>query len=50
MLRVVVESAKGLPKKTLGVPDPITTVIFRGRSLFSVHVKQFGCVLVFSKK
>ncbi|XP_026034707.1 myoferlin-like isoform X2 [Astatotilapia calliptera] len=29
MLRVVVESAKGLPKKTLGVPDPITTVIFR---------------------
>uniref|UniRef100_A0A669BT50 Myoferlin n=1 Tax=Oreochromis niloticus TaxID=8128 RepID=A0A669BT50_ORENI len=29
MLRVVVESAKGLPKKTLGAPDPITTVIFR---------------------
>uniref|UniRef100_A0A3P8PUD8 C2 domain-containing protein n=1 Tax=Astatotilapia calliptera TaxID=8154 RepID=A0A3P8PUD8_ASTCA len=37
MLRVVVESAKGLPKKTLGVPDPITTVIFRGRSLFSTR-------------
>ncbi|XP_031595497.1 myoferlin-like isoform X2 [Oreochromis aureus] len=29
MLRVVVESAKGLPKKTLRAPDPITTVIFR---------------------
>ncbi|XP_030610233.1 myoferlin-like isoform X2 [Archocentrus centrarchus] len=29
MLRVAVESAKGLPKRTLGSPDPITTVIFR---------------------
>ncbi|XP_034414037.1 myoferlin-like isoform X4 [Cyclopterus lumpus] len=28
MLRVVVESAKGLPKKKLGNPDPITSVIF----------------------
>lgn len=31
MLRVVVESAKGLPKKKLGNPDPITSVIFRGK-------------------
>ncbi|KAA0718022.1 Myoferlin Fer-1-like protein 3 [Triplophysa tibetana] len=30
MLRVVVESAKGIPKKTLGLPDPIATVIFKG--------------------
>ncbi|KAM7381891.1 hypothetical protein PAMA_012647 [Pampus argenteus] len=29
MLRVVVESAKGLPKKKVGSPDPITTVIFK---------------------
>ncbi|TMS22003.1 Myoferlin [Larimichthys crocea] len=30
MLRVVVESAKGLPKKKVGSPDPITSVIFKG--------------------
>ncbi|KAM9424835.1 myoferlin-like isoform 2-T2 [Pholidichthys leucotaenia] len=29
MLRIVVESAKGLPKKKLGDPDPITSVIFK---------------------
>ncbi|XP_054622805.1 myoferlin-like isoform X2 [Dunckerocampus dactyliophorus] len=29
MLRVVVESATGLPKKKVGSPDPITTVLFR---------------------
>ncbi|XP_075890689.1 myoferlin-like isoform X2 [Nelusetta ayraudi] len=29
MLRVVVESAKGLPKKRVGSPDPITTIKFR---------------------
>ncbi|XP_035468770.2 myoferlin-like isoform X3 [Scophthalmus maximus] len=29
MLRVVVDSAKGLPKKKLGSPDPITSVIFK---------------------
>ncbi|XP_072559922.1 myoferlin isoform X3 [Paramormyrops kingsleyae] len=29
MLRVIVESAKGLPKKKLGNPDPITTIVFR---------------------
>lgn len=33
MLRVVVESAKGLPKKKVGNPDPITSVIFKGKSL-----------------
>uniref|UniRef100_A0A673FUY3 Myoferlin-like n=1 Tax=Sinocyclocheilus rhinocerous TaxID=307959 RepID=A0A673FUY3_9TELE len=30
MLKVVVESAKGIPKKTLGIPDPIAAVIFKG--------------------
>ncbi|XP_073688565.1 netrin receptor UNC5B-b-like [Garra rufa] len=30
MLKVVVESAKGIPKKTLGSPDPITAIIFKG--------------------
>ncbi|XP_053721165.1 myoferlin-like isoform X2 [Synchiropus splendidus] len=29
MLRVVVESAKGLPKKKIGSPDPIVSVIFK---------------------
>ncbi|XP_029933511.1 myoferlin-like isoform X2 [Myripristis murdjan] len=29
MLRVVVESAKNLPKKRVGSPDPITSVIFK---------------------
>lgn len=29
MLRVAVESAKGLPKKKVGTPDPIVYVIFR---------------------
>ncbi|CAL8381790.1 unnamed protein product [Gadus morhua 'NCC'] len=29
MLRVVVESAKALPKKTLGSPDPIVSVTFK---------------------
>ncbi|XP_058241621.1 myoferlin isoform X2 [Hemibagrus wyckioides] len=30
MLKVVVESAKAIPKKTLGIPDPIAGVIFKG--------------------
>ncbi|KAM9809263.1 myoferlin isoform 1-T1 [Syngnathus typhle] len=30
MLRVIVESACGIPKKKLGNPDPIVSVIFRG--------------------
>lgn len=34
MLRVVVESAKGLPKKKVGSPDPITSVIFKGKPHF----------------
>uniref|UniRef100_A0AAQ5XG21 C2 domain-containing protein n=1 Tax=Amphiprion ocellaris TaxID=80972 RepID=A0AAQ5XG21_AMPOC len=40
MLRVVVESAKGLPKKKVGTPDPITSVIFKGKSpeKFRFHV------------
>lgn len=35
MLRVVVESAKSLPKKKVGSPDPVTTVIFKGKSHFN---------------
>lgn len=36
MLKVVVECAKAIPKKTLGNPDPITAVLFKGEfdSLF----------------
>ncbi|KAK7901768.1 hypothetical protein WMY93_018537 [Mugilogobius chulae] len=30
MLRVTVESANGIPKKKLGIPDPIVGVLFRG--------------------
>ncbi|XP_019715398.1 myoferlin isoform X2 [Hippocampus comes] len=30
MLRVIVESACGIPKKKLGNPDPIVSVVFRG--------------------
>ncbi|XP_017319937.1 myoferlin isoform X1 [Ictalurus punctatus] len=30
MLKVVVECAKAIPKKTLGNPDPITAVLFKG--------------------
>ncbi|XP_020486571.2 myoferlin [Labrus bergylta] len=30
MLRVIVESACGIPKKILGNPDPIAAVVFRG--------------------
>lgn len=38
MLKVVVESAKGIPKKTLGIPDPIAAIIFKGKSgCFSSH-------------
>ncbi|TSK14575.1 Myoferlin [Bagarius yarrelli] len=32
MLRVVVESASGLPKKKLGSPDPIASVVFKGET------------------
>ncbi|KAM6997545.1 myoferlin [Tautogolabrus adspersus] len=30
MLRVIVETASGIPKKKLGNPDPIAAVVFRG--------------------
>ncbi|XP_055083337.1 LOW QUALITY PROTEIN: myoferlin [Periophthalmus magnuspinnatus] len=30
MLRVTVESANGIPKRKLGIPDPIVGVLFRG--------------------
>ncbi|KAJ8264359.1 hypothetical protein GJAV_G00148240 [Gymnothorax javanicus] len=30
MLRIVVESAKDLPKKKIGNPDPITSILFKG--------------------
>lgn len=42
MLRVVVESAKGLPKKKLGSPDPITSVIFKGKCIFFPLKNQLG--------
>lgn len=54
MLRVVVESAKGLPKKKLGLPDPVASVIFKGESFTTnandhpvkhlVFEKQVKCV------
>ncbi|MEQ2278309.1 hypothetical protein XENORESO_015987, partial [Xenotaenia resolanae] len=30
MLRVIVESASGIPKKKIGNPDPIATILFGG--------------------
>uniref|UniRef100_A0A8D0ALZ8 Myoferlin n=1 Tax=Sander lucioperca TaxID=283035 RepID=A0A8D0ALZ8_SANLU len=30
MLRIIVESASGIPKKKIGNPDPIVAVVFRG--------------------
>ncbi|XP_068577997.1 myoferlin [Cebidichthys violaceus] len=30
MLRVIVESASGIPKKKIGNPDPIAAIVFRG--------------------
>ncbi|XP_076856143.1 myoferlin isoform X1 [Brachyhypopomus gauderio] len=32
MLRVVVESAANIPKKKLGNPDPITSIVFKGET------------------
>lgn len=43
MLRVIVESASGIPKKKLGNPDPITTIVFRGE-------KYYWLLLYFSWK
>lgn len=40
MLRVVVESASGLPKKKLGSPDPITSVVFKGKLLRDQRVQD----------
>lgn len=34
MLRVIVESASGIPKKTFGNPDPIAAVVFRGETVY----------------
>lgn len=36
MLRVAVESAAGLPKKKLGSPDPVASVVFKGKNFSSV--------------
>ena len=30
MLRVIVESASSIPKRSFGVPDPIARVLFKG--------------------
>ncbi|KAG7256743.1 hypothetical protein CRUP_007370 [Coryphaenoides rupestris] len=38
MLRVVVESAKSLPKKTVGSPDPVVSVIFKAGLLKMLRV------------
>lgn len=41
MLRVIVECAKGIPKKKLGNPDPITTVVFRGKKFVELFYFLF---------
>lgn len=33
MLRIIVESASGIPKKKIGNPDPIVAVVFRGETV-----------------
>ncbi|KAG5267056.1 hypothetical protein AALO_G00239370 [Alosa alosa] len=38
MLRVKIESAKGIPKKTLGNPDPFVTVIFCDEKKKTKHI------------
>lgn len=35
MLRVIVESATNIPKTKFGKPDPIVSVIFKGKATFS---------------
>lgn len=35
MLRVIVESASNIPKTKFGKPDPIVSVIFKGKEEFS---------------
>lgn len=35
MLRVIVESATNIPKTKFGKPDPIVSVIFKGKARFS---------------
>lgn len=35
MLRVIVESAINIPKTKFGKPDPIVSVIFKGKTMFS---------------
>lgn len=50
MLRVVVESASGIPKKKLGNPDPFAALVFRGEEccgfvcLFIMFPKRNVCV------
>uniref|UniRef100_A0A4W5QPW6 Myoferlin n=1 Tax=Hucho hucho TaxID=62062 RepID=A0A4W5QPW6_9TELE len=40
MLRVVVESAKGLPKNKLGsTPDPVASIIFKGKEVLEFDLK-----------
>lgn len=43
MLQVTVESASGIPKKKIGNPDPITTVLFRGEKSVSLIFIIFFC-------
>ena len=50
MLRVVVESAKALPKKTVGSPDPIVSVTFKGKMncRWGLNYSVTCCVKFFS--
>lgn len=43
MLRVVVESASGIPKKKLGNPDPIAAIVFRGEKCGFFFLFVFYC-------
>ena len=49
MLRVVVESAKGLPKNKLGrTPDPVASIIFKGKEVLLLFMSQslYFCILI----
>ena len=44
MLRVIVESASNIPKTKFGKPDPIVSVIFKGKEKHSFSPVPFGNV------
>lgn len=47
MLRVIVESASGIPKKKLGNPDPIAAIVFRGEKCASTQQHSSVALLPF---